>query len=172
MAQKIMAAGLLGLGIVLVLVFVLSQPNASPTFADQPNAISVALYFAKAHGLVGDPAEITIAKMSYVEFTELIGDEVLPYHRKHNMEVWVLDMRGKVSLRMPGWPPGQEYDHIFVVVDAQTGDPKAIGARNQALQLPREEKVTLQDGARFPITAPDVSAPVPAGPTSTPVPLK
>jgi len=172
MARKIMiAAGLLGLGAVLALVFVLSRPNPSPTFADQPNAISTGLKYARAHGLVGDPAEITMAKMSYVEFTELIGDEVSPYYREHNMEVWVLSMRGKVLFSMPGWPPGEEYDNIFVVVDAKTGDPKAIGARNQALQLPGGEKVTLQDGARFPITSPDVSAPVPAGPTSTPVPL-
>ena len=80
MARKIMiAAGLLGLGAVLALVFVLSRPNPSPTFADQPNAISTGLKYARAHGLVGDSAEITMAKMSYVEFTELIGDEVSPY---------------------------------------------------------------------------------------------
>jgi len=153
----------------LALVFVLSRSNPSPTFADQPNAISTGLFYARAHGLVGDPAEITMAKMSYVEFTELIGDEVLPYHREHNMEVWVLSMRGKVSLSMPGMRHPTECDNIFVVLDAQTGAPKAVGARNQALQLPGGEKVTIQDGARFPITSPDVPAPVPAGPTSTPV---
>jgi len=169
MARKVTIAGLLGLGMVLVLVFVLSRHNRSPTFADQPNAISIGLFYARAHGLVGDPAEITMAKMSYVEFTELIGDEVLPYHREHNMEVWVLSMRGKVSLSLPGMRHPTECDNIFVVLDAQTGAPKAVGARNQALQLPGGEKVTIQDGARFPITSPDVSAPVPAGPTSTPV---
>ena len=85
------------------------------------------------------------------------------------MEVWVLSMRGKVLLSMPGMRYPTESDNIFIVLNAQTGDLKALGARNQALQLPGGEKVTLQDGARFPITAPDVSAPVPAGPTSTPV---
>jgi hypothetical protein len=130
------AVGLLGLAIALVLLFVLSQPNASPTFAEQPNAVSYGLDYARGFGLVGDPAEITMAKMSYVEYRGLIGEEVLPYHREHNMEVWVLSMRGKVSLSMPGMRHPTECDNIFVVLDAQTGAPKAVGARNQALQLP------------------------------------
>jgi hypothetical protein len=159
MAKKIMiAAGLLGLGVVLALLFVLSRSNPSPTFAEQSNAVSYGLDYARGFGLVGDPAEITIAKMSYVEYRELIGEEVLDYHRKHNMEVWVLSMQGNVLLSMPGAPP-TECDNIFIVLNAQTGDLKAVGARNQALQVRGGEKVTLQDGARFPITAPDVSAP-------------
>jgi hypothetical protein len=169
MAKKITVAGLLGLGMVLVLVFVLSRSNPGPTFAEQPNAVSYGLDYARGFGLVGDPSEITIAKMSYVEYRELIGEEVLPYHREHNMEVWVLNMRGKVLLSLPGSPP-MECDNIFIVLKAQTGELKAVGARNQALQLPGGEKVTLQDGARFPITPPVFSAPVPAGPTPTPAP--
>lgn len=169
MARKITVTGLLGLGVVLALLFVLSRSTPSPTFAEQPNAISIGLLHARAHGLVGDPAEITMAKMSYVEYRELIGEEVLPYHREHNMEVWVLSMRGKVLLSMPGMRYPTESDNIFIVLNAQTGELKALGARNQALQVPGGERVTIQDGARFPITSPDVSAPVPAGPTSTPV---
>jgi hypothetical protein len=99
MAKKTMIAGLLGPGMVLALVFILSWPNPSPTFASQSNAISIGLDYARMHGLVGDPAEITIAKISYVEYRELIGEEVLDYHREHNLEVWVLSMRGKVLLR-------------------------------------------------------------------------
>ena len=87
------------------------------------------------------------------------------------MEVWVLSMRGKVLLRMPGVPPGEEYDNIVVVVNAQTGELKEVSASNQTLQVPGGERVTIQDGARFPITPPVFSAPVPAGPTSTPAPL-
>lgn len=137
------------------------------------DALGKGLEYARWAGLKGEPTNITIAKMTYLEYRELIepGFEATDFEKKANGSVWVLEIKGQVILRLPGGT-GTEYDNIHIVLSAETGECLEIGARAPGQELHLQgQRVTVEDIGQFPIGGQVPTSPISPGlPTATPLP--
>jgi hypothetical protein len=155
-------------GALCILALQAGRPDA---YAQGANAISKGLEYARAAGLVSQPADMTIAKMNHTGYRKLIepDGELSQSEMQTDRAVWVLKIKGEVVLNLPG-AVGDRYDNLTVVIDARTGELVEITARAPGHEVEWQgEHVTVADGVRFPLGDSSSESLAPSVPTATPL---
>ena len=148
--------------------------NSSTEPMTQDWFIERAIEIARAHGN-DEPRDIAAATMTYAEFEALLDDEAWVPEERGAIPVWVVTMKGTVRFPAPPGPPGHEesvppseYDNMYVILNALTGEVMGVGARAPGHEISLPVSEVPPDFPSQPETPPE---PTPkAGATATPVP--
>lgn len=120
------------LSVAVVFIFFAWQDLATAGPMTQEWAIERAIEIARAHGN-DEPREIAAAMMTYAEFEALLDDAEYFPEEMAAIPVWVVTMKGTVRFPAPpgreGPAPPSEYDSMYVVSNAVTGEVMEVGAR-------------------------------------------
>lgn len=172
MKKKLIVAGLFVLSVALVFILLARRDVATAGPMTQEWAIERAIEIARAYG-DDEPREIAAAMMTCAEFEALLDDAVYFPEEMAAIPVWVVVMKGTVRFLAPplreGPAPPSEYDNMYVVLNALTGEVMEVGARapGHEILLPASE---VPPGLPpQPETPPEPTSPKGAA-TATPVP--
>jgi hypothetical protein len=132
------------LGLALLLP---QQKTAIAKPMTQDEVIKHAIEIAQRNGLIGEPSEITVGKMNYADFYTLL-DDVKFIAGDNNLPVWLIVMKGTVRIevqppKLEGPAPPLEFDNIYVLLNATTGEVLELGARmpGHEIKVPAEWKI-------------------------------
>lgn len=171
MKRNLIAGGLFVLSVAVVFILFARQDLATAGPMTQDWFIERAMEIARAYGNA-EPRDIAAATMSYTEFEALLDDAEYFPEEMAAIPVWVVTMKGTVRFPAPpgreGPTPPSEYDNMYVVLNAVTGEVMEVGSRapGHEISLPAS-KVP----AEFPYQPESPPEPTPKSqPTATPVP--
>lgn len=160
---------LISIGGIVLLRGLGNDSSAGPMTQDW--VIERAIEIAQVHGN-DEPRDIAAATMSYTEFQALLDDAEYFPEEMAAIPVWVVTVKGTVRFPAPpgheGPAPPSEYDNMYVVLNAVTGEVIELGSRTPGheFSLPASK---VPPG--FPPQPETPLEPTPKGqPTATPVP--
>jgi len=141
MKRNLIVAGLFVLSVAVVFILFARQDLATAGPMTQEWAVERAIEIARAHGNA-EPKDIAAATMSYTEFQALLDDAKYFPEEMAAIPVWVVTMKGTVHFPAPPGPPGHEesvpppeYDNMYVVLNALTGEVIELGSRTPGHEI-------------------------------------
>lgn len=162
-------ATLLAMGGVVLLRGLGNDSSAGPT--TQGWFIERAIEIAGVYGSE-EPRDIVAAAMSYAEFEALFDDVEYFPEEMAAIPVWAVTMKGTFRFPEPplreGPAPPTEYDNMYVVLNALTGEVMGCGARAPGHEFSLPTGEVPPDFPREPVSPPEPI--LEARPTATPVP--
>ena len=116
----------------MVIVLTSHLADAHENILSEQDAYEAALRLADYHGLVGDPTNYAIQRMSLAEWGNLTDTEFNPAEVDIAQSLWVVVLTGNMQLKntpMASWlgegdPPADwnSLDYYLIAIDAATGD--------------------------------------------------
>lgn len=170
MKGKIASGMLAFAGFLLLGEYVLSERNLRPSEGstagapqvplDRTGAVEHAVEEARALGLRGEPARVSVRRMSLARYDALTGFEAGPAAAEHGLDprqmVWVVGIRGAVEWAGPGQvaeacpdcKDSNTFDNVTIVLSEATGEKLGSYAAGPGQPVPvGDGEASLENGA-------------------------